>query len=486
VVRVCLDHTAYQHSLREEVASLPAEIRDRLHLWAKELNFCWHADLDPLLPLLCSRYSTQGRPARDPAAMLRCLLLMTICGCKRPTEWFQRLRKEPILTLAAGFAPDDPPRVASFYDFLGRLYPAPRRRYALRRPAARRLRPKDGKKLPPSRRGLLRRMVDHLIHATGTQRMPDQLWNELLGQVVAGSVERGLIPGAHALCGAADGTPLESGCYSHGLKSCECLKTRACDHPRRFTDPGALNGYDSYRHRWFVGRHLQTLVEANSGYGLPLWLNLEPANCHDAVSGAIVLHRACQHYAHSSITLRYGLFDKAYEGEPFLRLCYHHHIDPVVARTRPAKIKTKIARRLAQAGVHLSPQGVPVCQAGLPMRSRGHSKPHVWAWTCPRAGQCDLPCPFATRSLCLNALNDPRALTPAPSATPARKSLFKRRTAIERWHAWLDSTEVHNARHRRDYLWFGRCALAAIAWHLKHWATAPANNGLPASLLATT
>ena len=486
MVRVCLNHTRYRQWLREEVARLPAETRERLHLWEKELHFCWHADLDALLPLLCRRYSTAGRPARDPGAMLRCFLLMIVSCCKRPTEWFQRLIKEPVLAVAAGFSPDDPPRVASFYDFLARFHPGPRRRSALRRPAARRLRPKPGEKLPPSRRALLRRMVQHLIHTAGNGRTPDYVWNELLCQVVTGSVARGLIPRADALACAADGTPLDSGCYSQGIKTCNCPKTRRCDHLRLYTDPGALNGYDSYRHRWFVGRHLQTLIEANSGYGLPLWLNLEPANCNDAVSGAIVLHRACEHYADSDITLRYGLFDKAYEGEPFLRLCYHHHIDPVVARKRPAKIKAKVARRLAKQGVHLSPQGVPVCQAGLPMRSRGHSKPHVWAWTCPRTGDCDTPCPFAHRSLCLNALDDPRALTPVPSATQARKTLFKRRTAVERWHAWLDHTEVQNARHIRDYLWCGRCALAAIAWHLKHWAGDVADNWLHDTLLATT
>jgi hypothetical protein len=293
-------------------------------------------------------------------------------------------------------------------------------------------------------------------------------------------------PEPDALACAADGMPLDSGCYSQGIKTGDCPKTRPCDQPRRYTDPGALNGYDSYWHRCFVGRHLQTLIEANSGYGLPLRLNLEPANCHDAISGAIVLHRACEQYAHSPITLRYGLFDKAYEGEPFLRLCYHHHIDPIVARTRPAKLKAKVARRLARLGVRLSPQGVPICQAGLLIRSRGHSKPHVLAWTCPRAGDCDAPCPLARRSLCLNALDDPRALTPAPSATEARKALFKRRTAVERWHAWLDYTEIQNARHRRDYLWCGRCALAAIAWHLKHWAADLPSRWLHKTLLGTT
>lgn len=486
MVRVCLYHNTYRQWLREEVARLPAETRNDLHLWEKELRFCWYADLNALLPLLCGRYSLAGRPARDPGAMLRCFLLMTVSSCKRPTEWFQRLRKEPVLAIAAGFAPDDPPRVASFYDFLARFYPGPRRRFALRRPAARRLRLKKGQKLPPSRRGLLRRMVNHLLHTTDAGRLPDHVWNELLGQTVAGSVARGLIPRPDALACAADGTPLDSGCYSQGIKTCQCPKTTKCDHIRIFRDPGALNGWDSYRSRWFVGRNLQTVIEAHSGYGLPLRLNLEPANCNDAVSGAIALHRASEQYAESCITLRYGLFDKAYEGEAFLQLCYHDHIDPIVARKRPAKLKAKVARRLAKLGVRLSPQGVPICRAGLPLRSRGHSKPHVWAWTCPRAGDCDLDCPLAHRSLCLNALDDPRALTPAPSATEARKTLFKRRTAIERWHAWLDYTEVQNARHIRDYLWCGRCALAAIAWHLKHWAVPVSDTWLHDTLLATT
>ena len=52
---------------------------------------------------------------------------------------------------------------------------------------------------------------------------------------------------------------------------------------------------------------------------------------------------------------------------------------------------------------------------------------------------------------------------------PRAARLFKRRTAVERWHAWLDLSEVQNALHRRDHLWRGRCGLAALAWHMRLW-----------------
>jgi hypothetical protein len=476
VVRVCLHHAAYRQWLRQQVLQLPAAVRANLPLWDRQLHFAWQADLDPVLPLLCARYSREGRPARDPGAMLRCLLLMTFCCCRRLSAWHQRLLNEPVLAIAAGFPPQDVPRTASLFDFLRRCFPGPHRRRALRRPAARRLRLKAGAKLPPARRAILRRVVSHLLHSGDAAAMPDQVWNQMLAAVALSSVERGLIPHAAALTVAADGMPLESGCYSQGHKTCQCPKMIRCEHPRLYTDPGALNGWDSYRSRWYVGRSLQTLIEADSGHGLPLWLALGPANRNDACAGAVVLHRAVIHYGPTAVTVRRGLFDKAYEGEPFLQLCYHHRIDPIVARTRPAKLKAKIARRLAQSGVHLAANGVPICAAGLSMQSHGHSKPHVWAWRCPRAGQCPTPCPFATKTLCLNALQDPRALTPEPSATPARKALFKCRTAIERFHSWIDLCEVQNARHIRDYLWFGRCALAAITWHCKAWAGKPPAN----------
>lgn len=123
-------------------------------------------------------------------------------------------------------------------------------------------------------------------------------------------------------------------------------------------------------------------------------------------------------YAGTGLVLRRGLFDSAHEGEYFLRLCYHHRIDPVAARGKAAaKPTSKLSRRLARDGVRLSPKGLPICQANLPMRSHGHSKPRVWVWTCPSAGHCPTPCRFANQSLCLNALHDTRALTPTPTAT---------------------------------------------------------------------
>ena len=112
------------------------------------------------------------------------------------------------------------------------------------------------------------------------------------------------------------------------------------------------------------------------------------------------------------------------------------------------------------------------------MHSRGHSKPHVWPGPVPVPAKCPTPCRFAQHTLCLNALGDPRALTPMPTRAKARAERFKRRTAIKRRHAWLDLSEVQNTLHRRDYLWFKRCALAAIAWHLRAWVGAVAESWL--------
>jgi hypothetical protein len=399
------------------------------------------------------------------------MLLMTLCKCRRITDWALRLRREPGLTVACGFAADDPPAVATCYDFLDRLSPGIRRRYALRRPSARRLQLRAGEKLPPKRRGVLNRLVRRLMRVTELRPTdPGGAWNEMLLHTAVASAQRGLIPQASGATVAGDGTHLESGCYSHGHKTCQCPKSRPCEHPRLYTDPGALNGWDSYRTRCVVGRTLFTLAEAESGHGLPLWLVLSPGNRHDSLAGAIAVHGATLAYHDTPLSFRRGLFDSAHEGEGFLRLCHHDRMDPIVARAKRAiKPKAATLRRLAKDGIHLEHTGVPVCGAGHPMRSRGPSKPHVWAWTCPLADKCPTPCAYRHRALCLNATLDPRALTPTPGATPARARLFNRRTAVERWHAWLDLSEVQNALHRRDHLWWGRCGLAALVCHLRLW-----------------
>ena len=87
---------------------------------------------------------------------------------------------------------------------------------------------------------------------------------------------------------APDGTPIESGASSFGKKTCQCPGT-SCQCRRWFSDPVALPGWDSHRHRYFLGYMPLVMAVVNAVPGdtsppLIVSLNLHPGNRNDAVA----------------------------------------------------------------------------------------------------------------------------------------------------------------------------------------------------------
>jgi len=82
-------------------------------------------DLSATVSLMRSSYSpkTKGRKPRDPADMLRSLLIMTKLGMS-VDDWVRALRTTPVYAILSGFAADDTPGVGTFYDFFRRLWKA--------------------------------------------------------------------------------------------------------------------------------------------------------------------------------------------------------------------------------------------------------------------------------------------------------------------------------------------------------------------------
>ncbi|MDA8199968.1 MAG: hypothetical protein M0Z54_11205, partial [Thermaerobacter sp.] len=138
-------------------------------------------------------------------------------------------------------------------------------------------------------------------------------WDALLADVVQESVRRGALPTTGDL--AAEGTGLVSGAHSFGRKICAC-PGRRCRCRRYFSDPTALLGWDSHRHRYFFGHCAQALVVANPVPGQPahplgVSVALHPANRHDGVAYPDLLRKTQARYAGAGVTLRRVLADAA-------------------------------------------------------------------------------------------------------------------------------------------------------------------------------
>jgi hypothetical protein len=103
---------------------------EQLSTYREELSILAELSLDPVRESLAALYCPTGNgDPKDPCAMLRSWLLMTLCREGSPTVWATRLRREPILATLAGFTPGDTPCATTHRDFLTRLLDGP---YAVR------------------------------------------------------------------------------------------------------------------------------------------------------------------------------------------------------------------------------------------------------------------------------------------------------------------------------------------------------------------
>lgn len=77
MVKECRSYAEYQEFL---LARLKKEDPGQLKLYEEVINKAYLLDLDPLRDYLTGMYAShQGRPATDPTAMLRSLVVMTVC-----------------------------------------------------------------------------------------------------------------------------------------------------------------------------------------------------------------------------------------------------------------------------------------------------------------------------------------------------------------------------------------------------------------------
>ncbi len=288
-------------------------------VWGDLAAWCRRAHFEALRPALSRPAGQRGRPGRDPVALFRTLALQAVVGEASITDWVRRVRQSPDWARLCGWTPTTVPAVSTLYAFLYRVYPDPDRRSgAVRAPSGRRGPVRaPGEKLPPRRPGAIDRVA---ARVTREQRRPlrprvTDAWDALLAQVVQESVRRGALPATWDL--AADGTGLVSGAHSFGRKVCACTGRR-CRCRRSFSDPTALLGWNSHRHRYYFGHSAQALVVANPVPGQPahplvVSLALHPANRHDGVAYPDRLRKTRARYAGTGVTLRRVIADAAYD-----------------------------------------------------------------------------------------------------------------------------------------------------------------------------
>jgi hypothetical protein len=469
-------HSQYLAFVQSRRAALGIKMpHDATALWCKFR----HTDLAAAQPILARLYDLDhGRPARPPDDLLRAWLLMLECHSTSVDVWVQRLREQPFYALLCGFEPDHEPGVGTFHDFQDRLLqcPAP----VLDRDCVPRRRSEQRKTS-----GTLRDKNNTAPHAQILDRLAERLLTRparpvILGQwhtnlavlpayqrslkemfytvFVATSVTQGLIDLAD-LRVAGDGTHLETWANAHGHKLCTCDNhaNPSADHctcARRFHDPQASWGWDSYRERYVYGHGLYELTAYSLRHTgqLPLVINVLDNHRHDSVAYLAATYEAVDLLG---FRLQTASLDKAHDALALYRLGTEHwHLDSVI----PLNARNTDHFQFAPAW-RLTEEGIPICLAERPLTD------------CPHFAHDCSDSPYGRTSYTYPKTNY-RLFTRLPRGSLLWKLHADRRSCAERSvkRKKLDFGLDHTRTAGRER-WFFRVMLAAMCQHLDAWST---------------
>ena len=479
MIKNVASHQDYQAFVKEylSVLYLARGQLEVLLLYKDVFLKLWLTDLSPALPHLTGLYAASGRPARDPVALFRSLLLMRLLNVSSTDLWVKQLRSFPLWAILSGFPPDDVPGVGTFYDFAARLWPgdSPHVNLKVRRSRKKPKKGKKGKKAPVKRPGVVQRLVNHFLD--GPQAKPgayDVFHLVFKDTFVMPSAQRGLLGDPNALSVAGDGTSVRTGGSRYGKSLCNCRKQGIyrCDCPRRFSDADASWGWDSYREEYFYGRSLYLFTATDSPNDLPVYLSFFYAQRHDAacfVPAWMDLVRLYPEFSFSRC-----LLDSAHDANAIYRLLHHDGVDAFIDLN-----ERNAGNVVYKDDISLNPDGIPVCSGGHIMAYDGPCHARMrHKWRCPKSRKswgvvCDRNCSPSDygRVFYTYETDNLRLFTRVPRNSDFWKVIYKDRTSVERTNKRLKcdySLEDKQRRSSRD--WFLEGLLTASCLHMDAWA----------------
>jgi len=298
------------------------------------------------------------------------------------------------------------------------------------------------------------------------------------------SAKRGLLGDLSALELAGDGSPMPTAADGNGTRVCECKARTHCECDRRYSDPDARWGYDSYRKHYFFGHHLYELATHHNHLDLPIYVRLDPGNETDhtaslkAVEWTIKYSR--DHTQDANINVFIG--DKGHDSKSAYQYYYNLDISTVIPLSGKAPAAHPTRKELK-----LSKRGIPLCQAGIEMASRGSGgtgKNKTILFSCPLRAKKIETCPLSPPKdshwhctgmkfgpvVAIKSSDDLR-LFPKIARNSARyRRLYAKRSGTERNNNVKKSGyRLLECRHRRASLWHIRIVLAALMQHAKAW-----------------
>lgn len=473
-----------------------------LENYTKEFIILTHLNLDPAGELLESLYSPVKRsPSRDPAAMLRSLILMTLLKISSITNWVKQTRSIPLFPVFAGFAPENTPGIGTYYDFLKRLIDGPyqkpcphlvretqflaglhRRNLASEKSAR--------KEQCDSSHSQSEVLANELLENTEQPRVTglSKLLEDLLIRVaIMPAIQEGLVTDLNNLTVSGDGSVLCSAASPRGKPACSCHAEgiHHCHHERLYTSPTAQWCYDAYRDCFLFGDRYYHLVIHQNGHDLPLLTIMPGGNESDYTLSLKAFDRFLKAAREHDLDLRIGVFcgDGHHDSRAHYRYFQEKRVTPVIPLSENSK--NVYPHLLDEQGVRLDTDGVPLCPEGVRMRRHQYNaRRHVHVYACPakrnthRDGksvyvmhqdECPRKQDCAPQStlaplVYIKTDLDPRLYPPIPRDSERFKQLFKERSATERCNYLNDTCKLDRSCRNASYGLI-RLTLANIVEH---------------------
>jgi hypothetical protein len=469
-------HKEYQSYLLNNVIPFFNTDKDRVMKYEKTLSKLYILDLDPLLPLLAPYYSVTGAPAKNQPELIRSFILMSELKYHSITEWVKDLNHDEFLRIMIGLPKSEIHRLASYYDLINRVWlQNPELEYEFNH-STHNFKRKPSKKLgknqkqPPRHPGIIQKFVDLALEGKSFESRPEILMQQIFAKVgVEPSADEGIYGDTNSLNISGDGTCINSGGSSLGKKECDCSDKGnfKCNCKRKFSDPDARWGWDSYHEQWFYGHtgYILSVYNETLKCDIPIYLRMVQAQRYDGVSAIVALSEVKKLYPDYCFISFCG--DSAHDNYATYGLLHEWEMKAFIPLNETNKGNFKYPPHIA-----VNPDGIPICIGNHTMVNWGFNKDRCRIkYRCPLAlgkvTSCDCkdecsPSPYG-RCIYVKPKWDLRLFTEIPRGTYLWKKHMNTRTASERVNKRLLNDygleQSHTRGKKRTFWW---CAIHSI------------------------
>lgn len=463
-------HAEYQSSLINNLLPFYISNKSTVEYYSDALTKLYILDLDVLKLLIEPRFSTTGKPSNQQPEIFRSFVLMSELHYHSIPKWIGFLKANPILCYAIGISPNDVPGVGSHYDFIDRLWlenpEVLQNRQDSLHPFKSKPRKKLGKnqKQPPRHPGIIKKFADLALQGKSFENRPERLLQQIFANVaVEPSANAGLLGDTNKITVSGDGTCINTGGSPFGIKTCDCVSKGIynCHCHRKFSDPDARHGWDSYHEVWYYGHcgYFLTVYNPELKKDLPIYLRLVQAQRYDGVTAIVALSEVRKLYPLFNFEKFLG--DGAHDNNPTYDLLHAWNMKAIIPLNKKSTGNFKY-----EPPIKIDDNGFPICMCGIPMIYDYYDKiRHRIKWRCPYAKgtiqscSCKEQCSPSTygRTVYTKPEWDLRLFTSIPRGSKQWKDEMNKRTSSERVNKRIlndyNMEEAH-ARGKKRWSWW--------------------------------